>query len=231
MHLVDLELRLGHDLAHGDAVDDGGDCDLAFAVLAFDGGGRPALHHLAELLDADAGAGGGVYDDVLYVFDALSALGFVHDLDVVLLAVLAVLGGEGAVDAVAHGGGDGGHVKSVEGELLAVEIDLNLGLVVGAGDGDVGGAGDAFQDLHELGGDGVGLGEVVAVDFEVHGGLAAHALSATAADVDLGLLELGEVAVYVLAHAVGDLLDAALAVAGIVQADVHRGDVGAIVAE
>ena len=69
VHVADFRLCLLDDLAHRDSGDDGRDGDYALAVLALDCRGREALDDLADVLDADALAGG-VVDE--YVFDVVN---------------------------------------------------------------------------------------------------------------------------------------------------------------
>lgn len=190
MHLVNLYLRVGHHLAHGHSVHHGRDGDLALAVLALDGGRGVAFHHCAYVAYTHLRACGSGDGYVLYVGYVRAAFRLVHHLDVVLLAVFAELGRDCAVDAVTQGVCHGLHVQPVHGQLLAVEIHVVFRLVVSTGYGDVGGAVYAFENLLEGGCHGVGLGEIIAVDFEIHRVLATHAHASAAAHVDLCLLEL-----------------------------------------
>ena len=223
---VDDSLAGSDNLAHGGAaLDDGGDGVDALAVLTLDGGRREALDHRADVLDADGVARRAVEEDVLNVLNGGAELGSETHLDVVLLAVLAVVRGGGAVDAVAEVGGGGGHVEAVTGEFLAVELDVVFGLVLVAADAHLGHAGLFLQFGAQHLGHGVGLGEVPAIDLEGHGALSAHARAAAGADGEA--LNLGTAA-EVLTDDGGNVEGGHLALAGVLEADVVGDDVGAV---
>ena len=132
VHLVYLQLRLCHDLAHRHAVDNGRDRNQTLAVLSLDGRGSETLHNLAELLEADSLSGGGIDHDVLDVGYLRAVLGGIHHLYVILFTVLTILRRYGTVDAVTQIGGRRLEIQAVYGELLTVEVNLIFGLVIGA---------------------------------------------------------------------------------------------------
>ncbi len=229
VHLVDERRCVGDDFAHGAILHHGGDGDDALTVFALDGGRVEALHHGSHFLESHGSAAGVVEQDVLDGLDALALVGVVQDLDVILVAVLTEVTCRGAVDAVAQGVGRRAQVQTVDGQFLAVEVHLVFWLIVRAADVDVGRAWDGLQDALEALRHGVGLLKVVAVDFVVDDRLSAHAAASHAAHVHHVFLEFGVVP-EVLAHESGNLHDAAFALRGVHEPDVHRHDVRAIVA-
>ena len=152
----------------------------------------------------------------------------VHHLDVIFFAVFAETRSSGAVDAVAQICGCCLEVEAVNGQFLAVEVDLIFRLIVRARYEHVGCAGYVLKHCLETLCHGVGEGEVVAVDFVVDGRLAAHACAAS--HLHLRFLVLRVVA-EVASHLARYLNDAAFALSRVGEANVHGNDVRAVVAQ
>ena len=99
-----------------------------------------------------------------------------------------------------------------------------LRLVVTTAHTDIGSARQALEDtLHALC-HAIGLGEVVTIDFIVQRGLACHAGTTLAADVDERLLDFG-IILEVITHSAGNLGNATFTLIGIKQRDVHGDNV------
>ena len=227
VHLVDERLGVGDDFTHGTVLDNGRNGDDALAVLTLDGGRVELLGDGTHPLEADAGTHSVIEHDVLDVADAAAVLGIIHYLDVILHTVLAEVARRRTVDAVAQGSGGGAQVQAVQRQLLAVKVHMVLGLVVTAADVDIGSTGHFLEDAFQALGHAVGLCEVVAVDLIVQRVLATHAATTATTHVNHRSLQLG-VVLEVFTHHAGNLGDAALALVGLVEHDIHRDDMATV---
>ncbi len=121
----------GHDLAHWHILDSHTHGYDTFTVLTLDGGRAEALHYGAHVAHTHRAACGIVDEDVLDVLYRSSAFGLVHHFDIVFLAVLTEARSQLSVDAVSQICSGSAEIEAIEGELLAVEVDLEFRLVVG----------------------------------------------------------------------------------------------------
>ena len=229
LHLAQLAAGTLHQVAqHGVGSGDRLDGDNALAVFTLDGGRCHALDHLAYVAQTDALALVVVDQDILDVFDRLPELGRITHLDVVFLAILAIFRGGRSVDTVAQVERNACHVQPMDRQFLSVEINLILGDVVASADVHLRTALHRAHALCHLGGHSVGLLEVVAVDLDIHRGVAAH--RALFASGQYG--ELLDLAVLrqVLTHHFADRCQSSFAFAHADQTDNELDDVRAVVA-
>ena len=202
VHLVDFVLYTHGEVAQRGLVGHDGEGEVALAVFALDGGRAPVFGDGGELFELDGLAGGGGDGELFDVGDGVAVFLAQADDDVVFLAVLLEVAGGHAVDAVADVEGHGALVEAVEGEFLLVEFYLQLGAVFVAADAGVAGAADVLlHTASEFLGEGGGLVEVVAVDFDaerVVGAAAHHAALADLVGDQLGVF--GEAAAQLFLH-------------------------------
>ena len=227
IHIVDKRLGIGNDFTHGSVLDNGRNGDDTLTVLSLDGGRIELFGHGTYLLEADTRAHGIVKHDVLDVADAAAVLGIIHHLDVILHTVLAEIAGRRTVDAVTQRGCGGAQVQAVQRQFLAVKVDVVLGLVVAAADVDIGGTRHFLQDTFQALGDTIGLGEIIAVNLVVQRILSAHTATTATTHINEGTLQLG-IVLEVFTHRAGNLGDAAFALVGLAEHDVHRDDVATV---
>ena len=229
LHAIDQLFPFGHDPAQRRArLRHSGDGHDAFAILALDGGRGEALHHGAHVAHPHGAALVVVDADVFNVLKAGAILRCVAHDDVRLRALLPILRGGVAIDAVAQVRAGGGEVEALHGELLAVEVHLILGQVIAAADVHLRDAIELQQLRAQLLRQLVGRGHVVAIDLKVGRSLPAHA-AVFAAGHDFRLRELG-VRLQVVAHHVADHRLRSFAFTGFRKAKVEGNDVGAVVA-
>ena len=164
---------------------------------------------------------------VLDVLNRLAELLVVAHTDFIFVAVLAIVCQRAACHAVAEIGSGCLHVKSVEGELLAVEVDAVFGSILVAADAHLRAAVLAEHLCRHVGGNAVGRSEVVAIDFNLHRRLAADS-AATAAGGNVERADF-RILVQVVADSIANLAERPLALRRAHGADVVLQDVVAVV--
>ena len=106
--------HLDHITQHHAFTDDGGHADHTLTVLTLDVGRGQGFDHGAKVANAHGLSVAVVYLDVFDVLDARAELRGVAHTDVVFVAVLAIVGGDRAADAVLDVGGCRRAVHAVE---------------------------------------------------------------------------------------------------------------------
>ena len=206
------------------AAHNSGHGDIAVTVLALDGRRDFGLYDMAEVADLDAHAGSIVDGDILDVLDAGAELRGIADTDIVLLALLTVVGGHAAGHRRAHGSCRRHRREPVQGQFLPVEVHLVFGSVLVAAEYGLG----KNAAFHHRGPQPSGLTlrglEIIAIDFQLDRGRTAH----STALAHIETVEFGE-ELEVLTDDVGDLRQASLAVFHRADIDIHRDEVGTVI--
>ena len=164
--------------------------------------------------------------NILQILDRLTILAVVAHQDVVLLAILTIVGSHSTIDTITEEGCSSSHIQAIASQLITVEYYLILRGILITRDCNLGTSFEREHSLLNLGCNAVCCIEIVAIELDIHSLLTSGTTLLSRLDnlegTNLGIL------LQILTHQVANLRQRALTLGLLQEANIHRDIVSTI---